>query len=174
MFKIFRNLYLWFIHLFIKRMTKEELYAELIQIRNTVFDNIAQYLETEASKGYLKLVNRDDENNIIEFKIGQFRFLFQSVVQLSEKRILYKTFQRVLNLDYYPDSILYSQREVNELNIFGTIGGRIEFETPKSSAGSFDRARVNYDVKYIELRLFGSMLIEQADKWVNQDSTPSI
>jgi len=165
MLKQIINFYLWVKRIFKKQMSAGELYTELSILRNQVFDNVTAYIKSKEKEGYLKFISQDNENGVIEFKVGQFRFLFKAELYVFKRHVLYRTFQRNIKLDLYP-TIRYKNTHVEDLDILSHFSRAHEFKTPKKSKGIFPNSRSLVTVSRINLEDFGQMYLEQIDNWL--------
>ena len=173
MFKKLRNLYLWVKRLFKKPMSVQETYKVLIALNNDVLNNMEHQLKEGIAKDYISFVNRDGvENTFIEFKIGQYRFLFQSEIQPDQGKIIHKVFQRTLDLTYYPDSKRYVQTHIPELDVISYTHLTHEFRVEQKSKGSFPKAGVLIPFRNIQSYEFGTILTEQVEQWLYQQHKP--
>lgn len=165
--KKLRILYLWFKSLFKKRMTTEEVYRELLLLRNDVFRSLEEYLKAKSADGYVKVLSVDTENHILEFKVGELRFLLQAAIHPYKRNVMYKTFLRTLNLDFYP-ALSYTQNEVNDLELETGINGLHKFLTPKQAKGDFTGYDREVDLDYMRSPEFGKSYMEQVEKWLKK------
>lgn len=166
MLRSVQKLYIWVIRLFKKRMSNKEVYSELLELRNEVFDNISNHILKPDFKGYLSC-NINKDTGIIEYNVGQYKFLLQAEIQFYSTRILYKVYSRKLDLTYYPNSIRYIQEHISTLNLISSIGGKHEFESPKSvSSNDFIRFKGKITIKEFPIAHFGEYLLDQSEEWL--------
>lgn len=149
-------------------------YQKLIIERNLIFDNIEERIKKNESEQYICLINRDDENNLFAFKIGQHKFLLHSEIFPSQNTIYYKVFFRAINVDNYPEIKSFSTSLLSDYDIIQKGFHAPEFKTERKSYinGGFDS---NLDsVTYIDKDKFGMLLFEQLEMWINDRCTETL
>jgi hypothetical protein len=165
MLKQIINFYLWVIRLFKKQMNPVEIYNELLKLRNTVLGNITEYIKIRAVKGYLKLINNDTENGIVEFKIGEVHFLLKAEIYVYKNQVVYRTFHRSLKLEFFP-SLRYKHNLIETLDLITEIDTTHRFKTPKQSRVKYPNSQTLAPVIEMDSEEVANLYLEQVDDWI--------